>query len=426
MRLDDVPLRALRALVDRKASGEFISASDVAEVHVYLQRGRIAWATDSEHPFAFTRYLQTSAGIDSEGFRDILESCKRERRPLGETLVAWGLVTRDEIRAALRHQLELALAHLRDGGAAQTVFLDRTRQFAQYDDGLTFSLEELLSSPSSAEAPPSSRRASRMPPPDDAAPASARKLLDSGDDILWTELFDGATRIESEPEPTAGPRFAAEVMQRTLLDGAELAIVWLPDGLLAGVALPASRSLWCRLAPDSTVGAAASALGVFGPAPRSPCESCPDCPSGEPWTLCAEGDPALDEMRAFLDRAPEMLAAFVVDTRDEAHPCGVGRAPLALDAALATVRRRARVLAIERVFEDGIVKNADAAGVGFHFRSMVTAEERVWCFGAELATASRRTVWVMVDRRCSQGLGWAYLTSLSRSLIRAGTGGRRG
>ena len=120
MRFDQTPLRTLASLVSEQASGEFISASKGAEVHVYLQRGRIAWATDSGHPFAFTRYLQTSAAIDADGFRDILESCKREKRPFGETLVAWGLVTSNEIRAALHHQLELALASLRDGGPAQT------------------------------------------------------------------------------------------------------------------------------------------------------------------------------------------------------------------------------------------------------------------------------------------------------------------
>jgi hypothetical protein len=426
VRLDEAPFDTLCALVDGRASGEFISASSSAEVHVYLQRGRVAWATDSEHPFAFTRYLQTSAGIDADGFRDILESCKRERRPLGETLVAWGLVTRQEIRAALRHQLELALAHLRDGSAAQTLFLDRTRQFAHYDDALTFALADILSTSTARSAPPSSRRGSRLLHAGTGAPPSARRLLESGVDILWTELFDGTTRVESEPEPATTPRFAPQVVEQTLLDGAELVIVWLPDGLLGGVSLSASRSLWCRLARDSTVGAAASALGAFGPASASPGESSEASPNGEPWTLCGEGDPALEEMRAFLDRAPEMLAAFVLNAQGGGRPCGVGRASLALDAALETASRRARVLTIERIFEDGVVRDADDGGVGFHFRSMVTAEPRVWCFGAELAAPSRRTVWALLDRRCSQGLGWAYLTSLSRSLLRVGTGGRRG
>jgi hypothetical protein len=81
---------------------------------------------------------------------------------------------------------------------------------------------------------------------------------------------------------------------------------------------------------------------------------------------------------------------------------------------------------VDTVFRDGLVRNADASGVGFHFRSMVVAEPRLWCFGAELATPSRKTVWVLLDRGSSQGLGWAYLTSLSRSLLRVGAGGWHG
>ena len=48
-------------------------------------------------------------------------------------------------------------------------------------------------------------------------------------------------------------------------------------------------------------------------------------------------------------------------------------------------------------------------------RSMVTEEPDHWCFGAEL-DVGQSTLWLFVERRESQGLGWAYLASLSRSL----------
>ena len=79
----------LSDLVACEASGELICVSDKFEVHVYFQRGRIAWATDSTRPLAFTRYLLETAKIDPEIFREILESCRREKRPLGETLHAY-------------------------------------------------------------------------------------------------------------------------------------------------------------------------------------------------------------------------------------------------------------------------------------------------------------------------------------------------
>src|SRR5262245_25437261 len=102
----DRVLDRIAALASQNASGELICASDSVEVHVFLQRGRIAWATDSTRPLAFTRHLLQTAQIDVEVFREILESCRREKRPLGETLIAWGVATREEVRDALRHQIE--------------------------------------------------------------------------------------------------------------------------------------------------------------------------------------------------------------------------------------------------------------------------------------------------------------------------------
>jgi hypothetical protein len=425
MKTDEAPFRTLQTLVRQLASGELICASGEVEVHVYLQRGRVAWATDSAHPFAFTRHLQTTAGIDTEGFRDILESCKRERRPLGETLVSWGLVTQDEIRTALRHQLELALVQLRDGGAAQTLFLDRTRQFALYDEALTFGLDEIL--PSAAGNGPSDGLGRKTPPPaptKDDPPLSARRLLASSDDLLWTELFHGTTRVESEPATERAARFSKTVLERTLLDGAALVIVWLPEGLLAGVVLGGTRSLWCRLAPGSTVGAAASALGAMAAPTAS--GSAPEGPRGASWVLGDQSTPALDEVRALVDRAPEIMAALLVDGEDPARSCGVGREPLLPETALSAIRQRAQVFSVNPIFDDGLPSDADANGVGFHFRCMVTAERAFWCFGAELTAFPSGTVWVLLDRACAQGLGWAYLTSLSRTFMRVGTAGCRG
>lgn len=422
MRTVVTPPATLRTLVERRASGELICAAESVEVHVYLQRGRIAWATDSEHPFAFTRHLQQIAGLDAEGFRDILESCKREKRPLGETLVDWGLVTQDQIREALQHQLDLALAALHHLESAQTVFLDRTAQFAQYDESLTFSLEELPSSASlrALEPPPSSRPLTLPPLRDGRAPGSgsARELLDSADGILWAEVLDGTRCVEAAPEPSPTPRFPVELIERTLLDGAEFVALRHPEGTLAGATLPSSRSIWCRLAPHATVGAAASALSTISSGAQSASwDVQPIVPQPLSWTLGDEDMPALGELRAFLERAPEMLGAVVSAADAEMRPTGLGRAPLIVETALELVTRRARALSLPRLFEDGITRDADAEGVGFHFRSMVTAERRVWCFGAELATHPSRTVWVLLDRRSSQGIGWAYLTSLSRKLL---------
>jgi hypothetical protein len=140
-------LPAIRSILERLSAidiraYELICVSASIEIHVYLQAGRVAWALDSEHPLAFAGQLQESGGIDPTALREVVASCRRERLPLGETLVAWGLSTWDGVRACLRHQIQLALRALGAVDAAETVFLSRT--YRAYDERLTFDVHELL------------------------------------------------------------------------------------------------------------------------------------------------------------------------------------------------------------------------------------------------------------------------------------------
>lgn len=413
MSLDERPLETLRRIAEARGTGELICASATAEVHVYLQHGRVAWATDSEHPFAFTRYLQKIAEIDPESFRDILDSCRREKRPLGETLVSWGVATQDEVRDALRHQVRLALDVLAAARPAKTVFLDRTRQFAQYDAAFTFGVEELLTG---TEETPEPRRASRAPGP--AGPVSAppaqyaRRLLDSVEGIAWAELLEGTAVADAAPERAPEARVPLDVARATVLDGAELVAMRAPEGTLAGVALPDACSLWCRLAAESTVGSAVAALSGFGAADRASGDF-GVAERGALWSIGATESPAMTALHDFLGRASETLAALVTELGDGPWSCGAGGGVPA-EYALDLVRRRARALAAPSIFDRDASAEDD---VGFRFRSMLTRERRVWCFGAELGTKPRRILSLLLHRRSSQGLGWAYLTSLSRQLL---------
>ncbi len=420
-------LDVLLALAAREATGELICASESGEVHVYLQRGRLAWATDSEHPFAFTRHLQEMTGIDTESFRDILDSCRRERRPLGETLVSWGVTTAEDVRAALRHQIELALGVLRADVPAQTLFIDRTRQFADYASDLTFDVRELTSGDGEQEGTRGTRTVPPAPKDVSMPPASrhARRLLESVEGLLWAELFERTTVIESAPEPAQSERFPRTVIEQTLLDGADLVALRGPEGTLAGVALGSSRSLWCRLAADATVGAAMAAIAaIAAPERHAPGVDVAPFSASKSWTLGQEDAAPLRELREFLVRAPETLAALLTAVDDDAWAFGAGASAVAPQWALDVARRRGRVLAAP-LFDDERTRE-DETSVGFAFRSMVTAERNVWCFAAELATHPRCVLWLLLGRTTSQGLGWAYLTSLSRRLLHLRDWGRHG
>lgn len=147
--MSERPLSRLAELAATKASGELVCEAAVGEIHVYLQAGRIAWATDSEHPFAFSRYLRERAQLDDATLRGVLAECQKTRTPLGEGLVAAGLATPELVRTALRHQIGSALERL-DQCTTPAAFLPRP-QYLKYHADLTFELKELF--PEQAAAP---------------------------------------------------------------------------------------------------------------------------------------------------------------------------------------------------------------------------------------------------------------------------------
>lgn len=403
MIFDPDPLATVRELVAKHASGELICASDTVEVHVYLQRGRIAWATDAARPLAFTRHLLDTGRVDVDVLRELLESCRRERRPLGETLIAWGVVTREDVRDALLCQIRLAFDLFHDSGPVQTLFLNRSLQFAGYDTALTFELEEVLAARAAvAPARPSSIRPDTARPPaelarpDEASLSAANHLRASIDGLLWVEN-DGI------PEPPDVPsRVPQAFAQRTLHDGATLAALSTGRGVLAGVVLPSRRALWCFAGKESTIGAVVATLGgLAGPTTTTMVPA----PEGPWWSIEGGIDGAtLDGLRAFTAQAPEIHAAFVHDPEGGGATAGVGRGGAGPDALSALVSMRARALAEVSPSED------DGSA-----HRMMTAEPGVLLFGTELTrSAGRRFAWIVVDAACSKGLGWGYLTSLAR------------
>ena len=335
--MSHAPLDVLRDLADREASGELICVAGEVEVHVFLQRGRVAWATDSEHPRAFARHLQDMTGIDDASFRDILESCQRERRPLGETLVTWGAASHDEVREALRHQLLLALKILARPTQTQSLFLDRTRQYSEYDASLTFAVQSLLETAPAPAAPaaPLARPSARPR----AATNDAERLLATVDDLMWTELFTGVELVAAAPEPTPTPRVGRAIIEESLLDGTELVALRDPAGTLAGARMGRNQSLWCRLSAAGVVGRVISELGIFAMlgGRESPTQGAGE--RGDAWTFGASDSPVAEALAEFVRTAPSTLAALFIDPDEPSASLGVGT-ELPCELALELTRRR--------------------------------------------------------------------------------------
>lgn len=67
---------------------------------VLVEDGRVCWAVADDAERTLTMLL-VERGVDGETLRTLYRECKEEGRPLGETLVARGLVSADAFRTAL-------------------------------------------------------------------------------------------------------------------------------------------------------------------------------------------------------------------------------------------------------------------------------------------------------------------------------------
>lgn len=400
------PLEHLREAVDRGASGELICATRRSEVHVHVQKGRVAWATDSERPYAFTRHLVEHGRVTREELQEVLKECRRTRSPLGESLVSWGLATADQVRDALRHQIRIALETLARNPDARALFLERS--YSDYDPALTFDFASLLGAVAGAEGTPVNGRA-----------ASSEGLLERFRQVVteahWLERLEGEALVERYPPGPARSGVPGAVLRHTLLDGADFVALRTARSTLLGASFPAPpRSVWINLADDGAFGSAYSEVtNLLGLQERGALAD-PPAASGP-----REPDPSWAPLRErpwseFMASAPEALAAFV--TGGDAPPAGIARSVRAGGAALALVRRRAPALAAAEPDSPGR-HPPDAPP-----RRLVTGERGLWCFASELDGA--RTLWLAADRSCPQGLGWAYLQALTRTAASAaGQGG---
>jgi hypothetical protein len=411
------PLAELQQFASQANTGEFICVAAETEIHVYLQRGRIAWATSSTHPFEFARYIKEHNAIDDATFRHVIEECRRNQLPLGETLVAWELLTWNDVQAALCHQVRLALSTLAQLSGARTMFLERKR-YIEYNSELTIELDAVLPrvvSPS--RAPPGGTRVSTQPP---AAPHVARQLLEEIEGAAWVELLDGGRLLDAAPSVNGSPRVPSALVEATLDDDADFVAIRSARGSILGARLArARRSLWCTLSADSTFGAAVStlcSLSIVQPHESTP----PRSSAGRTWETGDASSLAAAEIRLVLGRAQEVLAAWILSPTGE-PVVGVAREGVD-DRCLELLRRRAGVFAVS-TFESPANPSprsdpAGLAALGFTFRTLVTGERSYWCFGAELLDKDGQTLWVLTDRNASQGFGWACLTALCRGVMR--------
>ena len=138
-----LPLHAIRSLARMRETGEISWATQEMRANVYLERGRIAWATSTSGRFSFTSELIERAHVDRAVLRLIIERCRKEGLPLGEALVRARITSAETVRELLERQIRDALESLSTIVAGAPAFVRRT-EGAGYDPSLTFALDELM------------------------------------------------------------------------------------------------------------------------------------------------------------------------------------------------------------------------------------------------------------------------------------------
>lgn len=396
------PLQVLAQHAAASRTGEFVFADGAVEFHVYLQRGRLAWATDSAHPFAFLLHLKEHRQLDDHSLREVVEACRAERRALGEALVAWNLASLEDVRAALRHQVQVTVEHLAQVAPAGSLFLERPR-FLNYDERLTFGLDEVLGA---LEPAPKAGPAAAEPPPVRVAGAGeplAGVVHAAAARAANVAVFLAERQTEDAP-PGAGGLRATPQLARWLSTATSDFVALRTDGrsLLGVRTREAGPTVFASLDDTAHYGQTLAALRATGWRPPE-YHRTRELPEPEAW---GAGDGR--GLESMLDYDRGLLAVVVADA-DGQVVAGVGRStlpPAAVQEGLTRWREPFALL-------DGL-----AAGQG----QFVLGEGDAWVFAAPLGRDGR-LVCLLTHRRGPQGLGWAALNSVLRLLGATTRGG---
>jgi hypothetical protein len=142
-------LRLLRGVdgLPRGSTGAFsFTDSDSLEGTILIEDRRICWAASSDMENRLTDLLRAQEHTSSSPavFEEVYQECHRKSLPLGETLVARGLVSSEGLRRALKQHTAEAIARLSAAPSlALTWSFHRSRR---YDAQFTFGTSELLCS----------------------------------------------------------------------------------------------------------------------------------------------------------------------------------------------------------------------------------------------------------------------------------------
>lgn len=139
------------ALVLRRDDGSVVGA-------VLAERGRVCWAVCNDCSRRLSDILVAQApGLTASLLSELVAECRRDHTPLGETLLARGLISQDVLRRAILLHTCLSLDHLMRADATSWSWTPHSKH--SYAPMLTFSAVEVLVGMSHSSDPAASEQA---------------------------------------------------------------------------------------------------------------------------------------------------------------------------------------------------------------------------------------------------------------------------
>ena len=317
-------------------------------------------------------------------FAEIIETCRRERVPLGETLVRLKLASTEQVSRALRQQIAGAVEVLRALGDAPTMFLSRDSAWRGHDRSLTFTLDAVTT-----HLPPA-----RSAPATSNAEALANEVREALPSLQWVAVASASGLIHEEPKGQAEE--VPALHRATVADGAHLVLSRNSNRTIVGVALSDEESsLWGSLSSSVSLSEALAVFSRLGvPFPHEP-----QCPEGAPERH-GPPSPPFDALARSLMRDADVWGVVTMSRAGTLGPA-LARADVSVDELVPRLMARSALLAptpVDLPAALPVLAVADGSG---------------WWFGAPLGDS---IAWILARPSLAAGLGIALLRSMAQEL----------
>jgi len=401
------PLETLRTLAENRSSGEFIAVLESAEVHVYLKRGRVAWAIASDSPGTLMRHLAEECKLYRHELEAVVRDCRENRRPLGEGLIAWGFATQEQVRNALQKQIHEVFQRLATAPRVRSLFIPRS---VDYAEELTFDLAEVDSSDADALAPPSRSPRQLLRVLWKALPSVRWVQIRSQNGTAASAVAPEATLPEIDVYDFLGLDFTNDLMRVTLRTR---------GGSIVGQAIADGATVWCGLERTGNLGLVNAVLAPHAPAAASS----PPSERSRSFALETVGPRLLDgaNVEPTFSDMPELLGVFSTQASGSQPDATVGtelsgthRVPLRLPEIASKLLSFGRLLEVS-VGECFPRTEPAWDTLAPESAAVLCEDERHFYFGRRSEGVRGAQVWVVMQRCESRGLGWALLEALARA-----------